>query len=184
MRDDILVWCDIETMNLEPTAPIMELGFRVTDLDGIAIDTQSWLIWEEDTYKKYWENSTPDIVRDMHSKNKLWLEASSYGMSRREADEYASGWLTTHNYAGNPICGNSVHADRAWLEAQMPYTFTSFHYRVVDNSSIKELCRRLNPKVYASLPDKREAHRVGPDLVDSVAEYRFYLDNFLWDGRY
>lgn len=183
MRDDILVWVDVETMNLEATAPTLELGFRVTDLDGGIVNQQSWLVWE-DSYQEYWDTQAPEIVKTMHSQNKLFLDASSFGMPRSQVDEYAATWLSANNYEGNPMCGSSVHADRGWIGAQMPRVLNSFHYRNIDNSSIKELCRRLNPSVYAQLPPKQELHRVDPDLVDSVEEYKFYLDNFLWDGRY
>lgn len=37
--------------------------------------------------------------------------------------------------------GNSVHADRRFLEKYMPQFLHHLHYRIIDVSTIKELCR-------------------------------------------
>lgn len=37
--------------------------------------------------------------------------------------------------------GNSVHADRRFLEKYMPQFMHHLHYRIIDVSTIKELCR-------------------------------------------
>lgn len=40
-----------------------------------------------------------------------------------------------------PLAGNSVHEDRRFLMRYMPTFMDHLHYRIVDVSSIKELCR-------------------------------------------
>jgi oligoribonuclease (3'-5' exoribonuclease) len=37
--------------------------------------------------------------------------------------------------------------------------------------------------VYAKLPPKVEIHRPVQDCRDTVSEFRFYRDNFLWTTR-
>ena len=44
-----------------------------------------------------------------------------------------------------PLCGNSIATDRAFLARDMPELDAFLHYRMVDVSSIKELCRRWYP---------------------------------------
>lgn len=39
------------------------------------------------------------------------------------------------------LAGNSVHADRQFLVKYMPRFIGHLHYRIVDVSSVKELCR-------------------------------------------
>lgn len=40
-----------------------------------------------------------------------------------------------------PLAGNTIHMDKRFLDKYMP-TFTAhLHYRLVDVSSVKELCR-------------------------------------------
>lgn len=40
-----------------------------------------------------------------------------------------------------PLAGNSVHVDRMFLNKYMPQFLDHLHYRIIDVSSIKELCR-------------------------------------------
>lgn len=40
-----------------------------------------------------------------------------------------------------PLAGNSVHADKKFLDKYMPQFMDHLHYRIVDVSTIKELCR-------------------------------------------
>ena len=53
------------------------------------------------------------------------------------------------------------------------------HYRSVDVSSLKELCRRWHPAIYKKRPGKAENHRALEDIRDSIEELRFYRDNLL-----
>jgi len=59
-----------------------------------------------------------------------------------------------------------------------------FTYRNIDVSTLKELCMRFNPDLYAAIKvefKKEDAkHRVLPDLDATLAEFRVYLDNFLF----
>ena len=40
-----------------------------------------------------------------------------------------------------PLAGNSVHADKRFLDKYMPQFARHLHYRIVDVSTVKELCR-------------------------------------------
>jgi len=51
------------------------------------------------------------------------------------------------------------------------------HYRMVDVSSIKELCRRWYPKVYYAKPEKGLAHRALADIEESLRELRLLPGN-------
>ncbi|MGB2738387.1 MAG: oligoribonuclease, partial [Candidatus Nanopelagicales bacterium] len=50
------------------------------------------------------------------------------------------------------------------------------HYRLIDVSSLKELARRWYPRVYYSSPRKTGNHRALGDILDSIAELRYYRD--------
>lgn len=56
----------------------------------------------------------------------------------------------------------------------MPDFMGRLHYRIVDVSSVKELCRRWYPKEYGDLPQKNLAHRALQDIKDSIDELKFY----------
>ena len=40
-----------------------------------------------------------------------------------------------------PLAGNSIHVDRVFLAKYMPQFTDHLHYRIVDVSTVKELCR-------------------------------------------
>lgn len=44
-------------------------------------------------------------------------------------------------YQQAQLAGNSVHVDRVYLQRYMPELNDHLHYRIVDVSTIKELCR-------------------------------------------
>ncbi|KAI9675810.1 MAG: Oligoribonuclease, mitochondrial [Trizodia sp. TS-e1964] len=79
------------------------------------------------------------------------------------------------------LAGNSVHADKAFL-AREPFAkvLAHLHYRILDVSSIKEAARRWAPEeVLARVPVKRGRHEAVEDILESIAEARFYMETFL-----
>src|SRR5205085_7763476 len=75
-----------------------------------------------------------------------------------------------------PLCGNSIGTDRRFLAAYLPEVDKFFHYRSIDVSTVKELCKRWYPAAYASAPDKASHHRALDDIRESVKELRHYRD--------
>ena len=56
----------------------------------------------------------------------------------------------------------------------MPRLDAHLHYRMIDVSSIKELCRRWYPRVYFGQPAKGLAHRALADIRESIRELEYY----------
>lgn len=76
------------------------------------------------------------------------------------------------------MAGNSVYMDRLFLLKFMPKLHKFLHYRILDVSTIKELCRHWNPEVYKNAPKKEYTHRALNDIKESVEELKFYKENF------
>ena len=72
------------------------------------------------------------------------------------------------------MCGNSIGTDRAFLVAYLPEIDAHLHYRSVDVSSVKELCRRWYPDALAAAPEKAGGHRALDDIRESIEELRYY----------
>jgi oligoribonuclease len=49
-----------------------------------------------------------------------------------------------------PLAGNSVHMDKMFLMKYMPRFVEHLHYRIVDVSTVKELCRLVRRTVVFS----------------------------------
>lgn len=73
-----------------------------------------------------------------------------------------------------PLAGNSVHVDKLFLEQYMPKFLQHLHYRIVDVSTIKELCRRWYPNEYRLAPAKLGGHRALDDIEESIKELKYY----------
>ena len=56
----------------------------------------------------------------------------------------------------------------------MPKLDDFLHYRMIDVSSIKELCRRWYPRIYFGQPEKGLAHRALADIHESIRELQYY----------
>ena len=71
-----------------------------------------------------------------------------------------------------PLAGNSIATDRGFITRDMPTLDAYLHYRMIDVSSIKELCRRWYPRIYFGQPAKGMAHRALADIPESIRELR------------
>ena len=98
----------------------------------------------------------PDVVTKMHAASGLTEEVRASTVTLAEAEEQVLDYIRRHvTTAGQvPLAGNSIATDRAFLARDMPKLDTYLHYRMVDVSSIKELCRRWYPKIYFGQPAK------------------------------
>ena len=184
MTDDKMVWVDIETLGLSQNSPIIELGFTITDLNLKVVESKAWTVWGELVgaelgRMKTSDNPNDEYVLKMHTQNNLLEEALAANNSSVRVQSEAIRFLDKHSAVNLPMCGSSVHTDRMWLRAQMRTVHNMFHYRNIDTSTLKELCRLYNPRVYSALPPKVEAHRVLSDLMDTIAEFKHYRDEFL-----
>jgi len=117
-----------------------------------------------------------DVVVAMHTRSGLLAAIQSSTTSLAEAGEQTLAFLKTHipDVRSVPLCGNSIGTDRRFLAAQLPDVENFLHYRSIDVSSVKELCRRWYPEVLAAVPPKREAHRALGDIRESIAELAYY----------
>lgn len=60
----------------------------------------------------------------------------------------------------------------------MPRLEAYFHYRNLDVSTLKELCKRWKPDL-AKRVVKSGKHTALADIYESIEEMKFYRDNFL-----
>ena len=101
------------------------------------------------------------------------VKASTIDVAAAEAQTLE--FLKRHCAAGgSPLCGNSIGQDRRFIVRYMPALAEFLHYRSVDVSSVKEVCRRWYPAAFEGAPPKGERHRALDDIRESIAELRYY----------
>ncbi|MGH3692728.1 MAG: oligoribonuclease [Pseudonocardiaceae bacterium] len=172
--NDRLVWIDCEMTGLDlGKDALIEIAALVTDGElrvlGEGIDV---VIHADDATL----DSMPEVVREMHARSGLTDAARQSTVSLAEAEQqvlaYVRSWVPEARSA--PLAGNSVATDRAFLARDMAELDGHLHYRMVDVSSIKELCRRWYPRVYYAQPVKGLAHRALADITESIRELSYY----------
>jgi oligoribonuclease len=177
--DDRLVWLDLEMTGLDLSRHvIVEIAALVTDGQLEPLDDGIDVIVHQPPGALA---EMDDFVRKMHTKSALIGAIESSTVSLDDAGARALDYIRGHVPEGGvaPMCGNSIGVDRRFLDQYLPELDRYLHYRSIDVSSFKELCRRWYPDVYKKRPHKAETHRALADVHESIAELRYYREHML-----
>ncbi len=117
-----------------------------------------------------------DVVAKMHSSSGLDKEVLASTIDIPTAEKLVLDYIRDHVKQAKtaPLCGNSIATDRGFIARDMPALDEYLHYRMIDVSSIKELCRRWYPRIYFGQPEKGLAHRALADIHESIRELKYY----------
>jgi len=169
-----MVWIDCEMTGLDlGKDALIEIAALVTDAELRVLGAGVDVVIHVDEAAL---DSMPDVVREMHAKSGLTDEVRRSTVTMAEAEQqvlaYIRRWVPDARSA--PLAGNSVGTDRGFIARDMAELDAHLHYRVVDVSSIKELCRRWYPRIYYAQPAKGLAHRALADIHESIRELDYY----------
>lgn len=171
---DELVWIDCEMTGLDLRSDkLIEIAALVTDPDlnilGEGVDV---VIHADDAAL----SSMIDVVADMHARSGLTDEVKASTVDLAAAEAIVMDYIGNHvrQPRSAPLAGNSIATDRAFIARDMPALDSFLHYRMIDVSSIKELCRRWYPRIYFGQPAKGLAHRALADIHESIRELQYY----------
>jgi oligoribonuclease len=175
---DRLVWMDLEMTGLDTVRhTIVEIAVIVTDSALEVVDDGIDLIVHATDAELA---EMDDFVTAMHTKSGLLDQIRASTLDLEAAGAQVLEYLATRVPPRTaPLCGNSIGVDRRFLDRHLPAVDQYVHYRSVDVSSFKELCRRWNPGVYRGRPGKKESHRALDDIRESLEELQYYRDHFL-----
>jgi len=173
VRDE-LVWIDCEMTGLDLGSDrLIEIAALVTDADlNVLGDGVDVVIHADDAAL----NGMVDVVARMHRSSGLTEEVRASTIDVATAEELVLDYIREFVPQAKtaPLAGNSIATDRGFLARDMPTLDNYLHYRMIDVSSIKELCRRWYPKIYYGQPEKGLAHRALADIQESIRELRYY----------
>ncbi|MHB1486939.1 MAG: oligoribonuclease [Acidimicrobiales bacterium] len=179
----MLVWIDLEMTGLDPAHhTIIEIATLVTDDDlNIVAEGPDLVVATEASVLE----AMVEPVLSMHTRSGLLAAAQASTTSLADAGAATLEFIRGHApQAGTaPLCGNSIGTDRRFLAAQLPDIENYLHYRSIDVSSIKELCRRWYPEVYSAAPRKAGGHRAMDDIRESVVELAYYRRAIFCDPK-
>jgi oligoribonuclease len=176
-NDFNLVWIDMEMTGLDPDNDrIIEVAAVVTDPDlNVLAEGPVFAIHQSDeTLDKMdaWNKGT-------HGRSGLIDRVKASTVTEEQAAEQLIAFLKQWVPAGkSPMCGNSICQDRRFMARGMPTLEEFFHYRNLDVSTLKELCRRWKPEL-ASGFKKHQKHTALADIIESIEELKYYREHFI-----
>jgi oligoribonuclease len=172
-----LVWVDMEMTGLNPdTDRIIEVAVVVTDpLLNILAEGPVFAIHQSDEIldgMDAWNKGT-------HGRSGLIDRVKASTVSEADAETALIDFLKHFVPAGkSPMCGNTICQDRRFMARGMPKLESFFHYRNLDVSTLKELCRRWKPELIAGFK-KHQKHTALADIIESIEELRYYREHFI-----
>jgi len=171
-----LIWMDLEMTGLDPMSDvIIEMATIITDSDlNVLAEGPVFAIATPEEKLA----GMDDWNQTHHSASGLLDRVRKSPVSTLEAEAQTLAFIERHVERGTaPLCGNSIWQDRRFLARYMPTLESYLHYRIVDVSTVKELARRWRPELLDALR-KENAHTALADIRESIAELRFYREQF------
>ncbi len=176
-NETFLAWVDMEMSGLNPTVDrVLEIAIVITDgelrtlaqSEAIAVAQPDAVLDSMDQWNRSTHGRSGLIDRVRESR---WTEATA----EQAMLDFLAPWVPAR---ASPMCGNSVCQDRRFMARYMPRLEAWFHYRNLDVSTLKELCRRWRPDLARGVT-KRGAHTALADIVESIEELRYYRRHLL-----
>jgi oligoribonuclease len=165
---------DLEMTGLDPSRHvIVEIASLVTDDELEIVEEGPDLVVHQPADALALMD---EVVVEMHTRSGLLPAIRASTVTLDEAGRQTLEFLRRHIPEPRtvPLCGNSIGTDRRFLARYLPDVEDHLHYRSVDVSTLKELCRRWYPGALDHAPPKARAHRALDDIRESVAELRYY----------
>jgi oligoribonuclease len=172
-----LIWIDMEMTGLRPDSDrIIEVALVVTDAAlAVVAEAQVLVVHQDDATlggMDSWNQST-------HARTGLTDKVKASTLIEKDVEELMLAFLREHVPAkASPMCGNTICQDRRFLARWMPELEDYFHYRNLDVSTLKELCKRWQPDVARGWT-KQGKHEALADIYESIDELKYYRDHFI-----
>jgi len=172
-----LVWIDMEMTGLDPD------NDRIIEVAAVVTDPNLNILAEGPVFAIHQSDATLDKMdawnKGTHGRSGLIDRVKASTVEEAQAEEQLIAFLKQWVPAGkSPMCGNSICQDRRFMARGMPKLEAFFHYRNLDVSTLKELCRRWKPEL-ASGFKKHQKHTALADIVESIEELRYYREHFI-----
>ena len=169
-----LIWVDMEMSGLDPEKErILEIAVIVTDAHLNMIATAPvWVVHQDEGLldaMDAWNKGT-------HGRSGLIDKVKASNLNEAMVEAECITFLKQYIKAGiAPMCGNTIGQDRRFMAKYMPKLEAYFHYRNVDVSTLKELCKRWHPEIAKGFT-KKQAHTALADIEESIEELKYYRE--------
>lgn len=172
-----LVWVDMEMTGLDPDKE------RIIEVAVVVTDSELNIIGEGPVFAIHQPDEVLDAMdawnKGTHGRSGLIERVKASTVTEADAEEALIAFLKKYVPAGkSPMCGNTICQDRRFMARGMPKLEAFFHYRNLDVSTLKELCKRWRPELAAGFK-KHQKHTALADILESIEELRYYREHFI-----
>ncbi|MFZ6709871.1 oligoribonuclease [Undibacterium sp. TC9W] len=172
-----LIWLDMEMTGLDPDTD------RIIEVAVVVTDSQLNVLAEGPVFAIHQSDETLDKMdnwnKGTHGRSGLIDKVKASTVTEADAETALIAFLKPYVPAGkSPMCGNTICQDRRFMARGMPKLEAFFHYRNLDVSTLKELCRRWKPEL-ASGFKKHQKHTALADILESIEELKYYREHFI-----
>lgn len=168
-----LLWVDLEMTGLDPRQDvILEIAAIVTDFNfKVLARYEAQVRHNKATVEKamaanQWWDTVPIAKQALLAK---LSDGKSEDQIRQEFKQ-----LIEQHFGTEPavLAGNSVHADKSFLDHRWPEIGELLHYRILDVTSWKIVMQGK----YGLTFTKKETHQAADDIQESIDELKYYLE--------
>lgn len=177
LNENHLVWLDMEMTGLDPEKEkIIEVAVVVTDAQlEVVAEGPVLVVHQSDELLDGMDNWN----KATHGRSGLIDKVKASSLAEAQAEDILLEFLGQYVPAGkSPLCGNTIGQDRRFMVRYMPRLEAFFHYRNLDVSTLKELCRRWKPEIYKGF-EKKSRHEALADIYESIDEMKYYREHFI-----
>lgn len=172
-----LIWIDMEMTGLDPDKE------KIIEVAAVVTDAQLNILAEGPVLAIHQPDSLLDAMdawnKGTHGRSGLIDRVKASTISEEDAQAQMIAFLKPFVPSGkSPMCGNSICQDRRFMARGMPKLEAFFHYRNLDVSTLKELCRRWKPELATGFK-KKQQHTALADIIESIEELRYYREHFI-----
>ncbi len=172
-----LIWLDMEMTGLNPD------GDKIIEMAVVITDSQLNTVAESPVLVVHQSDAVLDGMdawnKGTHGKSGLIDKVKASTLTEADAEALMLDFLKQHVPAkASPMCGNSICQDRRFMARWMPKLEEYFHYRNLDVSTLKELCKRWKPEIAKGLT-KHGKHEALADIYESIEEMKYYREHFI-----
>lgn len=167
----------MEMTGLDPERErIIELAMIVTDSNLVTVaESPVWVVHQSDAQL----DAMDEWNKNTHGRSGLIAKVKASALDESAVEAAALAFMQEYVAKEvSPMCGNSIGQDRRFMVRYMPKLEEWFHYRNLDVSTLKELCRRWKPDLAKGFVKKSD-HTALADIRESIEELKYYREHFI-----
>ena len=176
VKPERLYWLDLEMTGFDSQRDLItEVAVIITDFDfQVLAQYQSGVYQDRQALERRWRLN-PWFAEQSYSYQAKMLQTSQQGEELALVEKKMVALAEKH-IAGQAVilAGNTIYVDRRFVESYLPKLTARLHYRLLDVSAFK-ICMQTKYDLFFK---KKEAHRALDDILESIAELKYYLRHF------